>query len=230
YTNAGKSTLMNEFVGEGSVHAEDRLFATLDTTVRQVELKPGRMVLLSDTVGFIRKLPSPPVASFRTPLAEPRESDLLLHVVDGSSPTVMEQISVVDNTLKEIGADDIPVLMVLNKIDLLEPGSEVLRGLTDRYPDAIPISAVSGLGVAALREKIATMVEETYRERTVRVSLEKWHHIAKLHDFVETIEERFDDEYGYYHFRYSPKIIDEVEKALSRSSAVEMETEEEFRT
>ena len=224
YTNAGKSTLMNELVGEQSVHAEDRLFATLDTTVRQVELKPGRTVLLSDTVGFIRKLPPHLVASFRTTLSESRESDLLLHVVDVSSPTVMEQISVVEKTLKDIGAEDIPVLMVLNKVDRLEPESDVLGALTDRYPDAIPIAAISGLGVAALRERIGSIVEETYRERTVRVPLEKWHHIAKLHDHVETLGERFDDEYGYYHFRYSPKIVDQVEQALSRSSAVETET------
>ena len=224
YTNAGKSTLMNELVGEESVHAENRLFATLDTTVRQVELKPGRTVLLSDTVGFIRKLPSHLVASFRTTLSEARESDLLLHVVDVSSPTVMEQIAVVESTLRDIGADEIPMLMVLNKVDRLEPGSEVLGALIDRYPDAIPIAAISGLGVAALRERIGAMVEETYRERTVRVPLEKWHHIAKLHDYVETLDERFDEEYGYYHFRYSPKIVDQVEKALSRSSAVETST------
>lgn len=228
YTNAGKSTLMNELVGESSVHAEDRLFATLDTTVRQVELKAGQTVLLSDTVGFIRKLPSHLVASFRTTLAESREADLLLHVVDVSSPTVMEQIAVVEKTLKDIGAEEIPVLMVLNKIDLLESGDDTLAALQDRYTDAIPISAASGLGVAALRDRISTMVEETYRERTVRVPLEKWHHIAKLHDHVDTLEERFDDEYGYYHFRYSPKITDVVEKALAKSEAVEapMETEE----
>ncbi len=223
YTNAGKSTLMNELTGEATVHAEDRLFATLDTTVRQVDLKGGRPILLSDTVGFIRKLPSHLVASFRTTLSEAKESDLLLHVVDVSSPTVLEQIAVVETTLKDIGAENIPMMMVFNKVDLLDPDSENLRALLDRYENSVAISAASGLGVAALREQIAARVEETYKERAVRVPLDKWHHVAKLHDTVETLNERFDDTHGYYHFRYSPKIVDHVERALALAGAEESE-------
>ena len=219
YTNAGKSTLMNELAGIDTVHAEDRLFATLDTTVRSVELKPGKNILLSDTVGFIRKLPSHLVASFRSTLAEAREADLLLHVVDVSSPTVEEQISVVEQTLKDIGAGDLPALMVFNKVDRLESGNEKLRDLMDRYPDGVPISAMTGMGVHALREHIAGLVEETYAERLVRVPMTEWHHIAKLHEYVEALETSFDNDYGYFHFRHSPKVLDHVEKALAVSGA-----------
>ncbi|MEZ4785902.1 MAG: GTPase HflX [Candidatus Kapaibacterium sp.] len=219
YTNAGKSTLMNELIGETEVHAEDRLFATLDTTVRQVELKPGRTILLSDTVGFIRKLPSHLLAGFHSTLAEAREADLLLHVVDISSASVLEQIAVVEETLKEIEAGELPVLMVFNKIDLVEPTNDKLRALIDRYPDSVAISAATGLGVHALREKIAMRVEETYGERIVRIPISHWHHVAKLHEWIEPLEKMFDDESGYLHFRFSPKMGDYVEKTLAAAKA-----------
>lgn len=219
YTNAGKSTLMNELAGDATVHAEDRLFATLDTTVRAVEVKPGRTVLLSDTVGFIRKLPSHLVASFRSTLAEAREADLLLHVVDSSSPTVREQIDVVHQTLNDIGAGDIPVLMVFNKVDALQLGGDTLRALTDSYPEGVPISAMTGMGVHALRERIAALVEETYGERIVRVPMTLWHHIAKLHEHVDPLEKRFDNEHGYFRFRFSPKAEDYVAKVLAAAHA-----------
>ena len=223
YTNAGKSTLMNELVGDKEVHAEDRLFATLDTTVRQVELKSGRTILLSDTVGFIRKLPSHLLAGFHSTLAEAREADLLLHVVDVSSPSVHEQIEVVEETLKEIEAGDIPVLMVFNKIDLVTTQDDRLRELLDRYPDSVRISAATGLGVHALQEEITRRVEETYGERIVRVPMSHWHHVAKLHEWVDPVAKVFDEEYGYLHFRYSPKMLDHVEKALAAAGAEEVE-------
>lgn len=219
YTNAGKSTLMNELAGVNTVHAENRLFATLDTTVRAVEVKPGRTVLLSDTVGFIRKLPSHLVASFRSTLAEAREADLLLHVVDSSSPIVKEQIDVVNQTLKDIGAGEVPTLMVFNKADALKPGDETLRALMDAYPEGVAISAMTGLGVHALREKIAGLVEETYRERIVRVPMIRWHHIAKLHEYVDPLEKGFDNEHGYFHFRYSPKMEEQVARVLAAAQA-----------
>lgn len=219
YTNAGKSTLMNELAGDDTVYAENRLFATLDTTVRSVELKPGRSILLSDTVGFIRKLPSHLVASFRSTLAEAREADLLLHVVDVSSPTAKEQIAVVDQTLKDVGAGDVPVLMVFNKVDRVQAGDETFRALRDRYPEGVAISAMTGLGVHALREKIAGLVEETYTERIVRVPMTQWHHIAKLHDFVDPIEKRFDTNHGFFRFRSSPKVEDHVQKVLAAARA-----------
>ena len=179
YTNTGKSTLMNELVKNTQVHAEDRPFATLDTTVRQVKLKPGCAVLLSDTVGFIRKLPSHLLAGFHSTLAEAREANLLLHVVDISSPSVYEQIAVVEETLREIDAGHIPVLVVFNKIDLLEPGNDRLRHLSNHYSGSMAISATKGLGIHALREQIATIVEKAYGERIIRVPMSGSHYLPE---------------------------------------------------
>jgi GTP-binding protein HflX len=219
YTNAGKSTLMNEITGAG-VHAENRLFATLDSTVRAVELTPGRSVLLSDTVGFIRKLPSHLVASFRSTLAEVREADVLLHVVDVASPSVNEQIRVVEETLKDIEAENIPVLMVFNKVDLLEPGDETLHDLQRRYPNSVSISAARGLGIQALRSKLVDLVEQTYVDRTVQVPIARYSFLSKIYEYADVLEKKFDEEYAYVRLRFSPKVRDHIEHILSLANSV----------
>lgn len=218
YTNAGKSTLMRELSG-ADVHAEDRLFATLDTTIRLIELQGGRKALLSDTVGFIRKLPPHLIASFRTTLAEVREADLLLHVVDVASPSVMEQIAVVEETLAEIDASGIPTVIVLNKVDLLEAGSEVLFELRERYPDSVAISAQRGLNVNALREKLTETIEATLVERSIQVPIDRYYALAKVHDYADVVEKRFGTEYLYMTIRFSPKVIDHIEHLLSVAHA-----------
>ncbi|HVZ39833.1 MAG TPA: GTPase HflX [Candidatus Kapabacteria bacterium] len=221
YTNAGKSTLMNELSG-AAVHAEDRLFATLDSTVRAVELTPGRTILLSDTVGFIRKLPSHLVASFRSTLAEAREADLLLHVVDVASSTVREQIQVVEETLKEIEANQIPVVMVFNKVDLLQPGDETLAELRERYPESVAISAMRGLHIHALRSKLVEMVEQTFCERLVRIPLARYSYFTKVYDYADVIGKEFDEEHAIIKIRFSPKVRDHVEHILALAMAQEM--------
>jgi len=219
YTNAGKSTLMNEITGAG-VHAENRLFATLDSTVRSVELTPGRSVLLSDTVGFIRKLPSHLVASFRSTLAEVREADVLLHVVDVAAATVHDQITVVEETLKEIEANDIPVVMVFNKVDLLEPGDETLRDLQARYPNSVAISAARGLGIQALRSKLVDLVEQTYVDRTVQVPIGRYNLLSKIYEYADVLDKNFDEEHAYLRLRFSPKVRDHIEHILSLAQSV----------
>ena len=221
YTNAGKSTLMNEITGAG-VHAENRLFATLDSTVRAVELTPGRSVLLSDTVGFIRKLPSHLVASFRSTLAEVREADVLMHVVDVASPTVHDQIRVVEETLKDIDAENIPVLMVFNKVDLLEPGDETLHELQERYPNSVSISAARGLGIQALRAKLVDLVEQTYVDRTVQVPIARYSRLSKIYEYADVLDKTFDEEYAYLKLRFSPKVRDHIEHILSVAGSVTM--------
>jgi len=142
YTNAGKSTLLNLLSGS-EVFVEDRLFATLDPTTRVVPLSAANEILMTDTVGFIRKLPHHLVASFKSTLEEITEADLLLHVVDVSSKTFEEQIKVVNDTLGELGADERPTLMVFNKIDLLFDRT-ILQTLATEYPDRVFISAARG--------------------------------------------------------------------------------------
>ena len=153
YTNAGKSTLFNTLTGE-NVLAEDKLFATLDSTTRRVKLPENQTILLSDTVGFIKKLPHQLVAAFKATLEEVTEADMLLHVVDISHTEAETQIAAVDNVLTELDADDIPMIMVFNKIDQLE-SEDLLHILQTRYKDAIPISAQRGDGISDLMQSLA---------------------------------------------------------------------------
>lgn len=156
YTNAGKSTLLNALTGAG-VLTEDKLFATLDPTTRQVRLPGGRQILLTDTVGFIRKLPHHLVAAFRATLEEVAHADLLLHVVDASHTQAAEQITAVNQILKLINASTQPVLTVFNKMDL--PESRLSLGaLGTDYPDHVSISAYIGQGLDVLLDRINEML------------------------------------------------------------------------
>lgn len=214
YTNAGKSTLMNELAQAG-VYVKDQLFATLDSTVRSVELEHGRIMLLSDTVGFIRKLPQHLIASFRSTLAEVKDADLLLHVVDSTSVSAQEQIDVVNETLLQIGADQIPVVMVLNKTDKLIKDDERLFDLRKRFPSAVAISAHKGLGIQNLKNRIVSAIEDTFVEEKVKIPLEKFYIISGLYDVADVLKKKFDNEFAYLHIRYSAKVAQRVKAALT---------------
>jgi GTP-binding protein HflX len=153
YTNAGKSTLLNALTGAG-VRAEQKLFATLDPTTRKLELPAGRELLLTDTVGFIQKLPTDLIAAFRATLEEVTEADLILQVLDVSSPSVDEQAETVDKILGELGAADKPRVVALNKVDLLGPASRrrAISSVSSRYPGAVAISASNRAGFGELLE------------------------------------------------------------------------------
>ena len=157
YTNAGKSTLLNALTGAG-VRAEQKLFATLDPTTRKLELPAGRGLLLTDTVGFIQKLPTDLVAAFRATLEEVTEADVVVQVLDLSSPAVAEQAETVEQVLADLGAAAKPRVVVLNKVDLLGPASRrrAVSAFAERYPGAVAISATSRTGfdplLAALDE------------------------------------------------------------------------------
>jgi GTP-binding protein HflX len=153
YTNAGKSTLLNALTGAG-VRAEQKLFATLDPTTRKVELPAGRGLLLTDTVGFIQKLPTDLVAAFRATLEEVTEADVIVQVLDASSPSVEEQAETVERVLADLGAGEKPRVVALNKVDLLGPASRrrAIGGLSARYPSAVAISAAKRTGLSDLLE------------------------------------------------------------------------------
>ena len=152
YTNAGKSTLLNA-LSDAHVLAEDRLFATLDPTTRRIKLPGGTEVLLTDTVGFIQKLPTSLVAAFRATLEETAEADLLLHVVDVAHRNALQQAQTVEQVLREIHAADRPVVTALNKIDLL-PDPQAAIEVAARYPHGVAISAAKGLGLAQLMARL----------------------------------------------------------------------------
>jgi GTP-binding protein HflX len=155
YTNAGKSTLLNALTG-ARVHAEQKLFATLDPTTRRLDLNTGRGLLLTDTVGFIQKLPTDLVAAFRATLEEVTEADVILQVLDVSSPAAEEQAETVEEVLADLGAAHKPRVVALNKVDLLGPAARrrAVGALSARYPGAVAISALSQTGFPELLEAV----------------------------------------------------------------------------
>jgi GTP-binding protein HflX len=165
YTSAGKSTLLNALSG-AQVYTDPKLFATLDPTTRRVELPGGRPVLVTDTVGFIRKLPHHLVAAFRATLEETVEATLLLHVVDASHPQMESQIAAVEVVLAELGINRKPVITVLNKSDLVQ-NTYPLRERVAAHPDTVYVSALTGDGLPQLLDKIAEVLEREERRQTV---------------------------------------------------------------
>lgn len=186
YTNSGKSTLLNRLTDAG-VLAEDRLFATLGSTVRQLDLPGGREALLSDTVGFIRDLPHHLIEAFRSTLTEITEADLVVHLVDASDPDPLGQIEAVEDVLKEIGAHERPQLLVFNKGDLID-ASRVER-LHQLYPEAELVSALSGDGVDALLERIGSELAGQLVSVTATVPYDRGDLIDLAHRVGEIISE-----------------------------------------
>lgn len=180
YTNAGKSTLLNR-LAHANVYAADQLFATLDPTTRRVELPGGHGALITDTVGFIQKLPTMLVAAFRATLEEISEADLLIHVVDITHPNAMAQWQAVNQTLKEIKADHIPVITALNKIDRL-PDPQFARQVAGEYANSVAVSALSGLGIPDLLREIENELFEKYVPVCVRLPYQQGQLISLFHE------------------------------------------------
>lgn len=186
YTNAGKSTLLRALTG-ADVLVADQLFATLDATTRTTELPEGRKVTITDTVGFINKLPHGLVEAFKSTLDETRESDLLLHVVDASHPQAREQMVAVDEVLGEMGVDDKPLLLVFNKADLLS--DDDLTSLRARHREPLVVSAATGEGIDALRERVAVEAARGDRTVTVLVPYGRGGIAALAHESAQIISE-----------------------------------------
>jgi len=181
YTNAGKSTLLNR-VTKSDVFVADQLFATLDPTTRRLELPGGYQALLTDTVGFIQKLPTTLVAAFQATLEEIAESDLLLHVVDISHPNAMNQAESVQQTLEGINASHVPIITVLNKIDRLSD-PESARRVVEHFPQAVAISARTGDGIGDLLARIHDGLYETLTPTLVRLPYQQGQLISLFHEF-----------------------------------------------
>ena len=223
YTNAGKSTLMNRLCPQADAYAEDQLFATLDTKTRRLELKINKVVLLSDTVGFIRKLPHRLVESFRSTLDEVLQADFLLHVIDASHDGFEEQMRIVIETLHEIGVDHENIIEVFNKVDAIEE-RETLRVLRRKYPDALFVSAKRGINLVSLKEAIGNYLTRDYRERSLRTHISNYKLIGYLYDHAEVLDRKYIDEDVVImyraHYRYLKQIDARIEAAEKESSHV----------
>lgn len=209
YTNAGKSSLMNVLSGAG-VLVENALFATLDPTVRKIEASDGRHYTLTDTVGFVRALPTQLVEAFRSTLEEVENADLIMHVVDSSHTDPVGQVRAVHEVLREIpGAMDLPELIVLSKADLADPIS--LAALRTRYPESVTVSAVSGQGIEELRRAIEQRLPRPDIEVRALVPYSHGELVARVHSEGEVLSEEFTPEGTRLHARVLPDLLASLE-------------------
>lgn len=214
YTNAGKSTLFNLLTDAG-ILAEDKLFATLDSTTRLLNLEKNANMLLSDTVGFIRKLPHHLVASFKSTLSEVREADILLHVINTPHEFYEDHINVVNQTLKDLGCEDKIIIKVFNKIDLIDD-SDKLSYLKNKYPESILISATKGFGVTKLKDKILTASEQNFFRETLSININDYKTISTIHEVAKVLDTQYDEDKVIISFKADKKYFDII---MNRYSA-----------
>jgi len=216
YTNAGKSTLLNHLTGAG-VLVEDRLFATLDATTRRLQLPGGETVLMSDTVGFIQKLPTSLVEAFKSTLEEVGEADLLLHVVDGSAADPEMQIDAVRSVLREIGAGEVPELIAFNKIDVVDGGGDGVARLVRRFEGSVAVSAHTGEGFERLLLAVGDRVRVMTSITELVVPYDRGDVLAAIHREGEVLVETHEATSSRIRAR-----LDAASKNLLREFVVEI--------
>jgi GTP-binding protein HflX len=191
YTNAGKSTLLNRLAGAHGL-AEDKLFATLDPMTRRVRLNGGQEILLTDTVGFVQRLPTTLIAAFRATLEEVAEADLLVHVVDASSPSMQRQVEAVEHVLEEIGAGGCPIIVALNKADLLSRDEAVkLEGIVAHLP-LVQVSALNGTGIEELLVCISDNLIAQFVALDVLIPYDRGDLVALFHQYGTIDSESYE--------------------------------------
>jgi GTP-binding protein HflX len=217
YTNAGKSTLMNTLTRAG-VFVEDKLFATLDPTTRALRLPSGDKVMIVDTVGFINKIPHSLIEAFKSTLEEVSRADLLLHLVDMANPLYDEQIQVIERVLSEIGAGEIPTLLVPNKVDVVEelPLGELK---SNDVVAVCPISALTGAGVAKLLETVGTILDREKQPFEASFTPAQGNLIALLRERGRIVTESYDGEQVHVTALVTPKLAGQLHKLLSANGA-----------
>jgi len=214
YTNAGKSTLFNLLTKEDLL-AENKLFATLDSTTRSIELDKNLNVLISDTVGFIRKLPHHLVASFKSTLNEVRESDILLHIIDVSNPYYEDHISVVNNTLKDLECEQKHVIKIFNKIDLVHDKNKI-EYLYNKYKNSLIISAYKGININSLRLKIKQIITDEFNQKKIRLNITDSKLISVIHTLAKVTEIKYDDEFAHITYNAKPENEEKITRALKK--------------
>jgi GTP-binding protein HflX len=190
YTNAGKSTLFN-LLTKSHVFAEDKLFATLDSTTRVYNLNKQKL-LLSDTVGFIRKLPPHLIASFKSTLDEVRSADIILHVVDLAHPYFADHVEVVEDTLADLGCKDKAQLKIFNKVDIVKDKNKI-DYVRNRYENSVVISAERGINISSLEKKLLEIIEKSFVHETIEFDLNESKLAAKIHSLAEVLSIKYHD-------------------------------------
>ena len=215
YTNAGKSTLFNLLAG-ADVFAEDKLFATLDSTTRALELGKNQKSLLSDTVGFIRKLPPHLIASFKSTLKEVKEADIILHIIDFSNPYYEDHIQVVEDTLKELNCEKKTLLKIFNKIDLVNDRGKI-NLVRNKYDSAIIISAQRGINITALKDKLTDLAEETFVEEDIDLEITNSKAAAAIHSLAEVLNKKYDENSVHITYRTNKENSEKIKKMFSKA-------------
>lgn len=212
YTNAGKSTLFKALTGS-DVYIQDQLFATLDTTVRQLQIDESHPILLSDTVGFIRKLPHNLVASFKSTLKEVLEADLILVMLDISSSQIEDHFQTIENVLKEMGAQEIPQILVLNKVDLISDGNMIEKRQRE-FPNSVTVSAQQHLRLSELRSRIIGKMEENFQTIDLEFSYDQGKTIAHAQEGVEVLKREYEENGVKLRIRGSQSRINQILSAV----------------
>jgi GTP-binding protein HflX len=215
YTNAGKSTLFN-LLTSSDVFAEDKLFATLDSTTRVLDLHETTQILISDTVGFIRKLPPQLVASFKSTLSEVREADIIFHVIDVSHPFYEDHIRVVDETLKEFGSKDKKIIRIFNKIDLIKDKSQI-DFISNAHKDSVLISAKRGINITALKNMLKEIIENQFVEAKIKLQLTDSKKVSQVHSLAEVLKIDYDENEIKIHYKTSKQNSDKIKKIIHGS-------------
>lgn len=212
YTNAGKSTLFN-LLTKSEVFAEDKLFATLDSTTRTVNFDTKEKILISDTVGFIRKLPAHLVASFKSTLNEVRDSDIILHLIDLSHPYYEDHLKVVDETLKEFDSEHKKEIKVFNKVDSVDDKS-IIEYVRNKFPDGVVISAKKGINISALIKSIENVIKDSFVEQELTLGIEQTKLASQIHDLAEVTSVKYNHDTVLFKFRANKENSDKIKKLL----------------
>jgi GTP-binding protein HflX len=214
YTNAGKSTLLNRLT-EAGVLAENKLFATLDSTTRSLELDKNKKIMLSDTVGFIRKLPHSLIASFKSTLNIVRDADIILHIIDITHNFFEDHMKVVDETLKELDSHTKIQLNIFNKIDALIDKSK-LDYIVNKYPNSILISAERGIGITKLIDALLDIYNHNFIEKEIRLKHEESKMISKIYELAEVLGTIYEDNYVLLKYRATSSNHNLINKLISK--------------
>lgn len=217
YTNAGKSTLLNSLT-DADAYVANQLFATLDTTVRRLDYS-GFTLLLSDTVGFIRKLPHELVASFRTTLAQTIEADLLLHVIDIADESLDEKIEIVNDILKDMNISDIPVILVMNKVDI-ETNTSRITQINQKYPEACLVSARKKIRLDSLKQQVIKKLDRSYVSINLKLNYSSEYEVLpRLSKWGTVVSRDYNEQEVIVKFRYHEKFQNEIKRILNKIDA-----------